>query len=147
MHSLAGYNPQNILSVYNQFVEADYSILNCQMVISKFLVVCFLLWAVGRNFYPSSMYSFFFGHTQLVVPVLVDSLWCCYMFDIHSLEVHILDPAYSSKRYKVHIGIHRVLHDSLRKCMLAFYKGWTYKSIDHWKLIYPKLCSSAFSRY
>jgi len=106
MNSLAGYNPELILTVYNQFVNVDYSVPSCQM---------------------------------LIIPVLVDTIWCAYMFDTYFSELHILDPAHSTERYKLPQQLHPILDDSLRKCLTSFYQGWSLEPLDQWKMKYPQL--------
>ena len=73
------------------------------------------------------------------MPVIVESAWCAYMFDMHGSEVHVLDPAYASERISVHMEIHKIVHTSLTNCLASFFDGWTMKSIDCWKLLYPTL--------
>ena len=73
------------------------------------------------------------------MPVIVESAWCAYMFDMHGSEVHVLDPAYASERISVHMEIHKIVHTLLTNCLASFFDGWTLKSIDCWKLQYPTL--------
>ena len=76
---------------------------------------------------------------QLIIPVLVDTIWCAYMFDTYFSELHILDPAHSTERYKLHQQLHPILDDSLRKCLTSFYQGWSLEPLDQWKMKYPQL--------
>ena len=61
------------------------------------------------------------------------------MFDTYFSELHILDPAHSTERYKLHQQLHPILDDSLRKCLTSFYQGWSLEPLDQWKLKYPQL--------
>lgn len=97
MNCLAGYNPERILSVLNQFTKVDYCLPSCQMII---------------------------------VPVLVDHIWCAYMFDSHGCTVHVLDLAHAESRHQAHMEIFKILHDSLSSCLEHFFKGWSLKPFD-----------------
>ena len=59
---------------------------------------------------------------QIVVPVLVEHVWCAYMFDMHHAEVHVLDPAYASSRYHAHQEIYKMLLRALCDSVVCFLK-------------------------
>ncbi|CAN6248362.1 unnamed protein product, partial [Urochloa humidicola] len=58
--------------------------------------------------------------TMIIAPVLVDSIWCAYMFDIHANKVHILDPAHTTVRGEVHKFLSCKLIDALCECAVSF---------------------------
>ncbi|KAG2643799.1 hypothetical protein PVAP13_2KG348221 [Panicum virgatum] len=76
---------------------------------------------------------------KIVVPVLVDKIWCAYMFDIQCTMIYVLDPAHSEYRYPVHMEIHKMLLQSLSNCLDCFFDGWSLQPINRWVIAYPKL--------
>ena len=158
MNFLAGYRPERILSVLNQFTDVDYCIPSCQMVWQT-LLVCLLL---CYNILTTMELGFFslrlvwdsllpsptlYNDVQIVVPVLVDNIWCAYMFDTHGANVYVLDPAHASSRYQVHVEIHKMLHDALSNCLGRFFEGWSLKPNFHWALHYPELSPGDVTKY
>jgi len=73
---------------------------------------------------------------QIVVPVLVEHVWCAYMFDMHHAEVHVLDLAYAWSRYHAHQEIYKMLLRALCDCVVCFFEGWLLNEIESWKLQY-----------
>ena len=150
MNCLAGYSPERILSVLNQFTDVDYCIPSCQMVWQT-LLACLLL---CYNILTTMELGFFslrlvwdsllpsptlYNDVQIVVPILVDNIWCAYMFNTHGANVYVLDPAHAAACYPVHAEIHKLLHDSLANCLDRFFEGWYLKPISCWNLEYPAL--------
>jgi len=88
MNCLAGYSPDMILPVLNQFTKVDYYVPSCQMIIMH---------------------------------VLVEHVWCAYMFDVHRTEAHVLDPAYAADRFHAHQEIYKMLLGALHKCIDYFF--------------------------
>ena len=58
---------------------------------------------------------------QIIVPVLVDNVWCSYMFNMHGAELYVMDPLYDVKRLEAHKLIHKLLHDAFRSCLEYFF--------------------------
>ena len=54
---------------------------------------------------------------QIIVPVLVDNVWCSYMFNMHGAELYVMDPLYDVKRLEAHKLIHKLLHDAFCSCL------------------------------
>jgi len=82
----------------------------------------------------------------IVVPVLVEHVWCAYMFDMHHAEVHVLDPAYASSRYHAHQEIYKMLLRTLCDSVVCFFEGWLLNPIESWKLQYPMLFLADINR-
>ena len=152
MNCLAGYNPERILSVLNQFTKVDYCLPSCQMVHhtrflffpltavtdiqNRLITFCFLpplwvLYCAHVHLFPRC--------GQIIVPVLVDHIWCAYMFDSHGCTVHVLDPAHAESHHQAHMEIFKILHDSLSSCLDLFFEGWSLKPFESWSLSYPSL--------
>ena len=154
MNCLAGYRPEHILSVLNHFADVDYCIPSCMVWLILFCLALFFLLCVTT--FSTLMDVIFFAqhmshlsplpfHTlyndvQIVVPVLIENIWCAYMFDTHGgAIVYVLDPAHAAACYPVHAEIHKLLHDSLANCLDRFFEGWYLKPISCWNLEYPAL--------
>ena len=84
---------------------------------------------------------------QIVAPVLVDHVWCAYMFDMQRSVLHVLDPAFGVDRTLTHKEIHITLHVAFQKCLESFYEGWSIQPFENWKLQYPMLSAADISRH
>ena len=82
-----------------------------------------------------------------MVPVLVDKIWCAYMFDIQCTMIYVLDPGHSEYRYPVHMEIHKMLLQSLSNCLDCFFNGWSLQPIKRWVIAYPKLGPNDWAQY
>ncbi|CAL5012898.1 unnamed protein product [Urochloa decumbens] len=80
---------------------------------------------------------------MVIAPVLVDQIWCAYMFEIHTSNIHILDPAHSEARLAAHEFIAVNLISALGRCTEAFYDNWYLSPAEEWKTNYPKLTANA----
>lgn len=84
---------------------------------------------------------------QVIVPVLVDDIWCAYMFDIHNSQLHVLDPVHCPERARLHNFFKTTFLKALAGCFEAFYDNWSLSAADCWQFHYPQLCPQNISRY
>jgi hypothetical protein len=85
--------------------------------------------------------------SQVIVPVLVDEIWCAYMFDIQSSKVHVLDPVHCPERAQLHDFFKTKFLQSLAGCFEAFYDNWYMSRLDDWQFHYPDLSVNNIARY
>lgn len=76
---------------------------------------------------------------QIITPVLVDDVWCAYLFDRTAKHTTVVDPHPNNERYNTHLHFHSVLINALYDCFQSFFKGCVTPKLDQWEMHYPKL--------
>ncbi|CAL4962916.1 unnamed protein product [Urochloa decumbens] len=83
--------------------------------------------------------------SMLVIPLIVDGIWCAHMVNMSTTEVNFLDPGYSDERRQLHEHFFNILHGGLASCVEHFFQDWALNPFDEWDMHYPQICSSTFS--
>lgn len=137
VHQLPRYlvlSGSELINTFVQSKDADSDIID-----AAFRHFCQLDASVKCPGPPGRWRHFIESDFAIIVPVLVDHIWCAYMFDSHGCTVHVLDLAHAESRHQAHMEIFKILHDSLSSCLEHFFKGWSLKPFDSWYLNYPSL--------
>jgi hypothetical protein len=99
----------------------------------------------------SNLADIVYTHLQFHIPVIHQSGWCLYTWDMMNKVIHIFDPLLFSpsdiQMEEFHEIVADKLHVALFTCFYKFFSGWHVDCIN-WKKTFPDMFTTAkFRKY